>query len=208
MTRTITAVATGLFTGVLLACVSQASAQSIGKADRTEASVTAEQQKDVRALGAGSKIIYNDELKTGAGGRLQATLDDGTQLTLGEKGHLTVDDFVYDPNKAGGSLDIKVTKGAFLFVGGKVEHSNGATVAIHTPVATLGVRGTTVWGGPIDGGYGVLVLSGEVWVKTKHGMVDLKQGQGTMIKSATAAAAAPWPEDRTKRAVASISFKP
>ena len=43
------------------------------------------------------------------------------------------------------------------------------------------MRGTTVWGGRIDGGFGVLVLKGEVWVKTPHGTVDLKEGNGTMI---------------------------
>jgi hypothetical protein len=53
----------------------------------------------------------------------------------------------------------------------------------------------------------VLVLKGEVWVKTKHGTVDLKEGSGTMIFGKKAPEkAAPWSDDRTKRAVATISF--
>ena len=40
---------------------------------------------------------------------------------------------------------------------------------IRTPVAAMGVRGTTVWGGPIDNGYGVIVLSGEVTVNREEG---------------------------------------
>ena len=53
--------------------------------------------------------------------------------------------------------------------------------------------------GPIDGGFGVLVLKGEVWVKTRHGTVDLKEGNGTMIFGAkTPQKAAPWSDDRTK----------
>ena len=38
-----------------------------------------------------------------------------------------------------------------------------------------------MWGGYIDGGYGVLVLDGEVTVNTKHGQVTLQKGQGTMV---------------------------
>jgi hypothetical protein len=128
-------------------------------------------------------------------------------LTLGEKGKLTVDEFVYRPGESGNKLALNVTKGAFLFVGGKIEGPTGGNVSIKTPIGTLGVRGTTVWGGPIDGGFGVLVLKGEVWVKTKHGAVDLKEGSGTMIFPAKAPEkATPWSADRTKRAVATISF--
>ncbi len=76
-----------------------------------------------------------------------------------------------------------VSEGAFLFVGGKIEGPSGGNVEIRTPVGTLGVRGTTFWGGAIDGGYGVLVLSGEVSVTTRRGRVVLKEGQGTMVFS-------------------------
>jgi hypothetical protein len=134
-------------------------------------------------------------------------LKDGTQLTLGENATLVVDEFVYDPYRSRGELSIRIAKGAFLYVGGLIEGEPGAKVQIRTPVAAIGVRGTTVWGGPIDKGYGVVVLSGEVTVTGKKGTVTLKQGQGTMLfghgKPQRAAA---WPAGRMQRAVASISF--
>ncbi len=100
-----------------------------------------------------------------------------------------------------------MARGAFLFVGGKIEGPTGGNVAIKTAVGTLGVRGTTVWGGAIDGGYGVLVLDGEVILKTKRGSVLMRKGQGTMVYGGRVPeAAAPWPEDRTKRAVATITI--
>ena len=154
-------------------------------------------------------MLFGDRLRTGPAARLEAKLADGTVLTLGEKGKLTVDKFVYDPDRDGGKLAITVKSGAFLFVGGKIEGPTGGHVAINTPVGTLGVRGTTVWGGQIDGGFGVLVLSGEVSLKTPHGEVLMQKGQGTMVygdRSPTAAA--PWPTDRVTRAVATISFDP
>jgi hypothetical protein len=106
-----------------------------------------------------------------------------------------------------GALSVSIIKGAFLFVGGRIEGVTGAKVQIHTPVAAIGVRGTTVWGGPIDNGYGVVVLSGEVTVTARKGTVTLKQGQGTMlIGDGKPQRAAAWPAGRMKRAVASITF--
>jgi hypothetical protein len=80
-------------------------------------------------------------------------------------------------------------------------------VQIQTPVGAIGLRGTTVWGGPIDNGYGVIVLSGEVTVTGRRGTVTLKQGQGTMLfADGKPQRAAAWPAGRMKRAVASITF--
>jgi hypothetical protein len=179
----------------------------VGAVDKVQEQAVATQAGAARDLQAAGPIYFRDRLRTGPGARLEAKLDDGAVLTLGEKGRMTVDEFVYKPGEQGGKLALNVTKGAFLFVGGKIEGPTGGNVSIKTPVGTLGVRGTTVWGGPIDGGFGVLVLKGEVWVKTPHGTVALKEGNGTMIFGKKAPAkAATWPDDRTKRAVATISF--
>ena len=182
---------------------------NVGAVDKAQGSAEALQDRTARPLAVDGPVLYGDRLRTGPGARLEAKLDDGTVLTLGEKGKLTVDKFVYEPGRDGGKLALTVKSGAFLFVGGKIEGPTGGHVDINTPVGTLGVRGTTVWGGHIDGGFGVLVLSGEVVLKTPHGAVTMQKGQGTMVYGAKApVAAAPWPEDRVKRAVATISFDP
>ncbi|GJD93159.1 FecR family protein [Methylobacterium iners] len=154
-------------------------------------------------------VYFRDMIRTGESSRLEAKLEDGTVLTLGENAKMTVDAFAYNPARQGGKLAVNVARGAFLFVGGKIEGPTGGNVAIKTAVGTLGVRGTTVWGGAIDGGYGVLVLDGEVVLRTKRGSVTMRKGQGTMVYAGRAPEqAAPWPEDRTKRAVATISISP
>ena len=134
-----------------------------------------------RALAINSDVYFRDRCHSTEGARLQATLKDSTQLTLGENATVVVDEFIYDPVTARGELSIRVVKGAFLYVGGRIEGVNGAKVEIHTPAGAIGLRGTTVWGGPIDNGYGVIVLSGEVTVTGRRGTVTLKQGQGTML---------------------------
>lgn len=185
----------------------QAAPSPVGAVEKVQAEASATQGAETRALAPEGQILFKDKLRTGPGARLEAKLEDGTVLTLGEKGRMTVDEFVYKPGYLGGAMSVKVAQGAFLFVGGKVEGPTGGNVRIETPVGTLGVRGTTVWGGQIDGGYGVLVLDGEVEVTTKRGKVLLKKGQGTMVYAGRKPqSASPWPEDRTTRAVQTISF--
>ena len=184
-----------------------AMAAPIGSVTKLEAVVTASQKDQTRRLEPASQIHFRDNLRSGPSARLEATLADDTVLTLGENARMTIDEFVYNPAKKNNRLAIKVSQGAFLFVGGKIEEPAGGNVVIKTPVGTLGVRGTTVWGGYIDGGYGVLVLSGEVDVMTKKGRVKLAAGQGTMVyKDRKPMAAGAWPADRTERAVKTISF--
>jgi FecR protein len=180
---------------------------TVGTVDKVQAQVNATQVGQTRALAINSDVYFRDTCHSTEGARLQATLKDGTQLTLGENATLVVDEFIYDPFMSRGALSLRVIKGAFLFVGGRIEGVAGAKVQIRTPFAAIGVRGTTVWGGPIDNGYGIVVLSGEVTVTARKGTVTLRQGQGTMlIGNRKPQRAAAWPAGRMKRAVASITF--
>jgi hypothetical protein len=105
------------------------------------------------------------------------------------------------------SFRLESSKGRSYMLGGPVEGVSGAKVRIQTPVAAIGARGTTVWGGPIDNGYGVVVLSGKVTLTTRRGAVTLKQGQRTMLfGDGKPQRAAGCRAGRMKRAVASISF--
>ncbi len=182
---------------------------AIGKVMQVERKVEATYIDVPRPLRTSSPMFFNDTVKTHANARFKATLDDGTELTLGENARLKIDDFVYDPSGAEGELSVRVLAGAFLFVGGQVESIPGNRVKIQTPVGTLGIRGTTVWGGRIDDGYGVLVLDGEVDVTTAGGTVKLRAGEATMIKNRNAKPMAPhqWSEEKIGRAVETISFQ-
>lgn len=183
---------------------------AVGLVEKVQAQAEAVFDTATRQLASESSVLSDDLLRTGPAARLQAKLADGTALTLGENGELLVDEFVYVPGGQDGRLALQVVSGAFLFVGGAVEDGAHRRVQIETPVATLGVRGTTVWGGFIDGAYGVLVLDGEVEVRTAGGSVTLHAGQATEVADATASPAAPhsWSAEKTARAVATISFVP
>ena len=100
-------------------------------------------------------------------------------------------------------------KGAFRFASGRIKAMKQSKIAISTPVADIGVRGTEFWGGPMDGQYGVLLLEGVVTVSNQAGSVTLSaQGQGTDIPSPLdpPGAVKPWGADKIARAVASVAL--
>jgi hypothetical protein len=54
---------------------------------------------------------------------------------------MTLNEFVYDPNGKSNSTLFNLTKGTFTFVAGKIAKTGD--MKIDTPVATMGIRGTT-----------------------------------------------------------------
>jgi hypothetical protein len=130
----------------------------------------------------GTSVNINDRLRTGANARLEVTFNDASILTLGENANVTIDRFVYNPAKSRGELALNSTRGAFRFAGGNLEKLQKKAVTISTPVAAMAVRGTDFWAGTIDRRYGVLLLSGNVRVSNRSGVVTLSQpGWGTDI---------------------------
>jgi hypothetical protein len=68
----------------------------------------------------GTEVHMKDELRTGAGARLQVTFRDNTVLTLGEHASVMIDRYVYDPDQGVGETVLQATKGAFRFATGKI----------------------------------------------------------------------------------------
>ena len=157
----------------------------------------------------GTPVHMRDELRTGANGRLKVTFRDETVLTLGEKASVVIDRYIYDPDKEIGETVLQATKGAFRFATGRIKAMAQHKIAVSTPVADIGVRGTEFWGGPMEGQYGVLLLEGEVTVSNQAGSVTLSApGQGTDIPSPLdpPGAVKPWSAEKIARAVASVAL--
>ncbi len=77
---------------------------------------------------------------------LQILLKDKTVFTVGPECELTIDKFVYDPNKANNSMVANVSKGMFRFMSGNISNSGADAVSINTPTSSMGIRGTMVEG--------------------------------------------------------------
>ncbi len=191
---------------ILAAFPATAYADPIGKVDRVQGDATGTSDGATAALGAGSPVSLNEILATGADARLALTLDDGTALTLGERARLAIDRFVYNP--AGANALHATVDGAFRFISGKLAAGATKDASVTTPVATIGIRGTDFWGGPIDGQIGVVLLEGSVTVTTPAGTATLAaSGQGVNINGTTMSAVTTWPDDKRNRALATVSFR-
>jgi hypothetical protein len=157
-----------LAVSIFSASVAVAEPRTVGAVDKVQAHVDDTQSGQTRAwLSTRSSISEIDA--TAQGAHLQATLKDGTQLTLCENATSVVAEFIHEPSMSRGALSVSVIRGAFLYVGGRIEGVNGTKAQIRTPVGAIGVRGTEVLGGPIDKGYRVIALSGEVSVTGRRG---------------------------------------
>jgi hypothetical protein len=80
-------------------------------------------------------------VQTGADGKVGITFTDGTAFNLSSNARMVLNEFVYDPNGTSNSTLFSLTKGTFTFIAGKVAKTGD--MKIDTPVATMGIRGTT-----------------------------------------------------------------
>ena len=80
-------------------------------------------------------------VQTGADGKVGINFSDGTSFNLTSNARMALTEFVYDPNGKSNSTLISLTKGTFTFVAGNIAKTG--EMKVDTPVATMGIRGTT-----------------------------------------------------------------
>jgi hypothetical protein len=148
-----------------------------------------------RVISSGKPLFLNDHVTSGPNSRLQVLLLDQTVFTLGPDSDMVLDEFVYDPKTNTGKVTASITKGVFRFVTGKVAGSNPKDMKVKVPTATIGIRGTIVFGS-VDGDHAVIGLGGPgfnnntgdryggIDVSNEHGSSDIsKPGWGTTVDS-------------------------
>lgn len=97
-------------------------------------------------LQAGDPVFEGDTLVTSDGANVGLEFVDESQFSLAENGTVRLDELVFDPSGAGSSEMIQVIQGTFAFVSGQIAKTGDDAMMVNTPVATIGVRGTTVAG--------------------------------------------------------------
>jgi hypothetical protein len=89
----------------------------------------------------GDLVYLGDVVQTGADGRLGINFTDGSSFNLSSNARMALNEFVYDPNGKSNSTIFNLTKGTFTFVAGNIAKTGD--MKVDTPVATMGIRGTT-----------------------------------------------------------------
>src|SRR5438132_13896644 len=89
----------------------------------------------------GDGLLRDEVVRTGLDSATRLVMADSTNLSLGPNATITLDRTVFDDEHHYRDVAVKLTSGAFRFVTG---HSEKAAYKIITPLATIGVRGTTL----------------------------------------------------------------
>lgn len=165
-------------------------------------SVQIKRGSDTLPGGVNAAINMNDAVVTGLS-TLQLRFQDNTTASVTENSRFVIDDFVYDPNRGAGRLNVRVAVGTVRYVSGQIARSNQQNVQVNTPTAVIGVRGTDFFMTVDESGQSLVVLvpscnqqgncyTGKISVTNDGGTVEMDQPfHATYVPSATVAPTAP-----------------
>jgi hypothetical protein len=145
-------------------------AGSVGKAGNTKGGVTITHDGVTKPLSNSDPISMGDTITTNADSSTQITFADGTQLTIGGSGSLTIDDFVYNPATTSGHESYNWLSGAFEYTSGLIGKDGSEDRMIQTEYGTLGIRGTKFLAqyNAQAGNVEIALISGSVTVSPKQ----------------------------------------
>src|SRR4051794_15341270 len=92
-------------------------------------------------ISTGDEIFRDETVRTAVDSDAKFVLRDDTNLSLGPASTLKLDRAVFSGETSPGDIAVRLTSGAFRFVTG---NSSKESYKIVTPLATIGVRGTTL----------------------------------------------------------------
>jgi len=125
---------------ILLFAPGGARADSIGDVVSVVPQANYQRGGAVQELSINDLLEQNDRVITTGEGSAYIHFIDDTVLTVGANSEVVLDKFVFDGDKAKTAV-IQITRGTLRFVTGTSDHS---VYQLKTPVATIGVRGTTI----------------------------------------------------------------
>lgn len=135
-----------LCAGICAAGASEAQADSGGKTKQIGAVSAAQPdikgtppQSRVRELSIGTQVVRDERVITGPSGVGQVLFIDQTGLTIAPDSDITLDKYVYDPDRDIGDISATVTKGALRFVGGRITKKTPAKIRVKS--TTIAIRG-------------------------------------------------------------------
>ncbi|MBF0309274.1 MAG: putative Ig domain-containing protein [Magnetococcales bacterium] len=99
-----------------------------------------------RVLGVGDKVFPGERITTGQKARLVLKMVDQAIIALGEDTEFKIKEYHFSAEKESGKGLLEVTRGFFKATSGGLAKVKEQPFHVATPVATMGVRGSTMWG--------------------------------------------------------------
>ena len=148
-------------------------------------SVQIQRGNDTLPGGVNAGVNQNDAVVTGLSS-LEIKFQDDTDVKVTENSRFVIDEFVYDPNRGAGRLNVRVAMGTVRYVSGQIARTNQQNVRVQTPTAVIGVRGTDFFMTVDESGRSLVVLvpscnaqgncyTGQITVTNDAGTVDINQ---------------------------------
>ncbi|WP_320007559.1 FecR domain-containing protein [Maridesulfovibrio sp.] len=149
----------------------EAGQQSIGVVLAANGEVFLRSESGIRQVEAGAEVFRGEELVTGSGSAAEVRFVDDTLLSQGADSKISLDDYVFSDSSSDAELLFKMSQGTFRMVTGKIAEQNPDRFQVGTPLATIGIRGTTIISEIIPGG-------GE-----KIGVEEIHAGKALLVQS-------------------------
>jgi hypothetical protein len=93
-------------------------------------------------LKKGDRVYLGDVVGTGDNSQLGINFIDGASFVMSSNARMTLSQYVYDPDdQKKNSMFFSLAKGALTFLAGSIAKTGN--MKVDTPVATMGIRGTT-----------------------------------------------------------------
>lgn len=153
-------------------------AAKVGIAAITRNDVLGQSGGAERTLLSGGALFQGDVIRTGKTSSAELMLFDQTNLKIGPSSNVSIDKFVYEPEKATGAVGIGVTKGSMRFVTGAQDPLN---YEIKTAVASIGLRGTILNIVATEDALAVVLADGKAIVTGKDGKTSTMEAKGNIV---------------------------
>ena len=143
-----------------------AMAAPIGAAVIVEGQVSGSAGGRIRQLGVGDGVVSDEIVRTREQSDGQLRFLDRTKLFVGPLSQVTLNRFVFDPDRDAGRFTVSLGRGALRFVSGRAPKGG---YQVNVPFGSLGLRGTVV---------DAVTGPGRVVISVKEGLVDVRPRRG------------------------------
>ena len=141
----------------------------IGDASSVQKQVEGVLNRKAQPISTGGSVFQNEHVRTGEESQAQLVFLDSTDLGIGPKSEVTLNRFVYNPDRGTGRVQIQANRGVFRFVTGSQDKKDYEVV---TPSATIHVTGTE---------FQLLVAKGYIIVALESGALTVTTNKGRVV---------------------------
>lgn len=133
----------------------------------------------------GSLLETKDVLVTAQGARAQVVLNDGTVISVGGNSELQIDEFTETGEP---KVSLNLVQGTFKAITGQIARQNPENFRLGTRTATVGIRGTIIYGKVTPEFELFATLRGQIFVieNTTGASVEVPSGQFTRVLAGSA----------------------